>query len=176
MNRRRISRRRAVIWIRRYLPCEIAGTAVEFGGAAAVYLWTGSFVAAALAGTVGASVGYYATAYTAALRWSYHTMHGGRPMRILKANALALRSVAIEFGPAEAVDSIAVRPLAFYLAPQLLGGLAVGWIAAKVFADIVFYALAIGSFERFGTLLARRPGTHDEKEADHEIDTAPTAA
>lgn len=176
MKRRRITRRSAVIWIRRYLPCEIAGTAAEFGGAAVVYLWTGSFVAAALAGTVGASVGYYATAYTAALRWSYRTLNGARPMRILRANALALRSIAIEFGPAEAIDSIAVRPLAFCLAPQLLGGATVGWITAKVFADIVFYALAIGSFERFGTLLARRPGTLDEEEQDHELDTATTAA
>jgi hypothetical protein len=170
----RNSRRKVTVWARRYLPCEIAGTAVEFGGAALAYLWTGSFVVAALAGTIGASVGYYATAYTAALRWSYRGTQGARPMRVLMANALALRSVAIEFGPAEAVDSLIVRPLAFYLGPQLLGGVAMGWIAAKVFSDIVFYALAIGSYERFGALLARRPSI--EKEQRHEPDPATAAA
>lgn len=170
----RNGRRKAAVWARRYLPCEIAGTAAEFGGAAAAYLWTGSFVVAALAGTVGASVGYYATAYTAALRWSYRSTEGSRPLRMLTANALALRSVAIEFGPAEAVDSLLVRPLAFYLAPQLLGEVAVGWIAAKVLSDIAFYALAIGSYERFGALLARRPST--VKDHHHELDPATAAA
>jgi hypothetical protein len=157
------------------MPCEIAGTTVEFGGAALAYAWTGSFAAAALAGTVGASAGYYATAYATALRWSYRSGNGSGPLRVLMAAVLALRSVAVEFGPAEAIDSIAVRPLAFYLAPQLLGGLAAGWIAAKLFADIVFYALAIGSYERFGSLLACRP-TIDKEEDTDEIDTVPTAA
>jgi hypothetical protein len=175
MTRPRIGGQRATAWLRRYLPCEIAGTTAEFGGAALAYAWTGSFVAAALAGTVAASAGYYASAYTSALRWSYSSRHGSHPTRMLMAALLALRSVAIEFGPAEAIDSIAVRPLAFYLAPQLLGGLAVGWITAKLFADIVFYALAIGSYERFGPLLARRPTT-DEGEEAHEIDAAPRAA
>lgn len=175
MTRLRIGRRQATAWLRRYLPCEIAGTAAEFGGAALAYAWTGSFAVAALAGTVGASAGYYATAYAAALRWSYRSGGGGRPVRMFMAAILALRSVAIEFGPAEAIDGIAVRPLAFYLAPQLLGGPAAGWIAAKVFADIVFYALAIGSYERFGYLLARRP-TIDKEEDTDEFDTAPTVA
>jgi hypothetical protein len=138
------------------------------------YLWTGSFVAAALAGTVGASVGYYATAYLAALRWSYRGRQGSRPVRMLMANLLALRSIAIEFGPAEAIDSIVVRPLAFYLGPQLLGSLAVGWVAAKVFSDIIFYALAIGSYERFGAMLARRPAM--DKEEVRELDPAQATA
>ena len=57
-------------WIRRYLPCEIAGTIGELGGAAIAYLATGSLAAAAITATIGASAGYYATAYVSALRWS----------------------------------------------------------------------------------------------------------
>ncbi|MCV7414920.1 hypothetical protein [Mycolicibacterium litorale] len=174
MSALRIDRHKAIVWARRYVPCEVAGTTVEFGGAALAYLWTGSFVVAALAGTIGASVGYYATAYTAALRWSYRSRRGSLPMRVLVANGLALRSVAIEFGPAEAVDSLVVRPLAFYVGPQLFGGLVLGWVAAKVFSDVVFYALAIGSYERFGALLARRPSI--EKGQRHEPRPATTAA
>jgi len=49
-------------WVRRYLPCELAGTAGELGGAAVVYLATGSLAAAAIAATIGASAGYYAAA------------------------------------------------------------------------------------------------------------------
>src|SRR4051812_17803900 len=35
-------------WIRRYLPCEIAGTIAELGGAAIAYQATGSLAAAAI--------------------------------------------------------------------------------------------------------------------------------
>ena len=50
-------------WIRRYLPNELAGWVGELGGAALTYQVTGSYAAAVVAGTIGASVGYYATAY-----------------------------------------------------------------------------------------------------------------
>jgi hypothetical protein len=161
-------------WVRRYLPCEIAGTACEFGGAAIAYAATGSFAAAAIVATIGASAGYYAAAYTAAVRTSYRAHHHLPTMRrALTANGLALRSIAIEFGPAEVIDSALIRPLAFYLGPILFGGMVAGWIFAKLVADVGFYVLAIFSYERFNTLLAvRRPAM---KEAGHGS-AAPVAA
>ncbi len=144
-------------WVRRYLPCEIAGTTCEFGGAAIAYLMTGSFAAAAVVATIGASAGYYAAAYTAAVRTTYRE-HRHLPWlpRAAAANALALRSIAIEFGPAEVIDTVAVRPIAFYLGPLLFGNMIAGWIFAKLVADIGFYVLAIVSYERFRGLLAVR--------------------
>ena len=65
-------------WLRRYLPCEIVGTVGELGGAAVAYLATGSLAAAAITATIGASAGYYATAYVSAVRWSYRD-HDHRP-------------------------------------------------------------------------------------------------
>src|SRR4029077_17247116 len=47
------TRRKLREWIRRYLPCEIAGTVGELGGAAVAYLATGSLAAAAIAATIG---------------------------------------------------------------------------------------------------------------------------
>lgn len=150
-------------WVRRYLPCEIAGTTCELGGAAIAYAVTGSFVAAAIVATIGASAGYYAAAYTAAVRTIYHAHHHlPRTRRALTANGLALRSIAIEFGPAELIDSVLIRPLAFYLGPILFGGMVAGWIFAKLVADVGFYVLAIFSYERFQTLLAvRRPAMEE---------------
>lgn len=170
-------RRRAKLmeWIRRYLPCEIAGTTGEFGGAFLLYWGTGSLAAAAVAGTVGASVGYYATAYGAAVRCYVRadTIRTGLRRRGFAA-LLALRSLLIEFGPAEAVDSLAVRPLAFFLGPILLGGTAVGWITAKLFSDIIFYLCTIVSYERFGSLLARKQVTTEEAH-DGSIDPVTAA-
>ena len=57
-------------------------------------------------------------------------------LRAFAANGLALRSIAIEFGPAEVIDSLIIRPLAFYFGPMLFGGMVAGWIFAKLVADV----------------------------------------
>ena len=124
--RRRIGRKSSE-WLRRYLPNEIVGTVGELGGAGVAYLMTGSFAAAAIAGTVGASVGYYAVAYGTAVRWCYAAQYDRAwPVRVLIANLLALRSVVVEFGPAEGIDSLVVRPLTYYVGPIVLGNALLG--------------------------------------------------
>jgi hypothetical protein len=143
-------------WVRRYLPCEIAGTVGELGGAAVAYLATGSLAAAAITATIGASAGYYAAAYVSALRWSYvDNVHRRWSSRVLVSNLLALRSVAVEFGPAELIDGVAVRPFAFYVGPLIFDNTAVGWIFGKLVSDLAFYLCAIFSYERYNGLLAR---------------------
>ena len=156
MRNQRGTRVKVIEWVRRYLPNELAGWVGELGGAALTYQLTGSYAAAILAGTVGASVGYYATAYVNGVRWSYRAQDGrSRPMRMLVANGLAARSIAVEFGPAEAIDSILIRPAMLYAGPFLVGNIAVGWIVGSIAADIAFYVMAIFSYERFANLLAR---------------------
>ena len=71
------------------------------------------------------------------------------------SSLLALRSVAVEFGPAELVDSVAVRPVAFYVGPLIFDNTIIGWIFGKLVADLAFYLCAIVSYERFNELLAR---------------------
>ena len=143
-------------WLRRYAPNEIAGWVGQLGAAAATYLLTGSYAAAVIAATIGASAGYYAAAYFNALRWSYRAQAGRSwPMRVLVANGLAARSIAVEFGPAEAIDSITIRPIALYLGPLVVGNTAVGFVLGSIVADIAFYVMAIFSYERFTKLLSR---------------------
>jgi hypothetical protein len=171
MEVRRTARQKLMEWVRRYLPCEIAGTVGELGGAAVTYLLTGSMAAAAITATIGASAGYYAAAYTSAVRWAYRDYHI-QPMmkRLVLANLFALRSVAIEFGPAELVDSIAIRPLAYYLGPIAFGNVAAGWIFGKLLSDTAFYIIAIFSYEGFNGLLAGRGP------ASEEVDGGPVTA
>lgn len=157
MNESTTRRARIREWVRRYLPCEVAGTVGEFGAAALVYAATDSLAAAAVAASVGASGGYYAAAYLSALRWSHRDQAHRTPVaRLVVAALLALRSVAVEFGPAEVIDSIAVRPLAFYLGPALFGNVAAGWVFGKLVSDAAFYTCAVFSYERFTSLLAQR--------------------
>lgn len=163
MENSRLTRRKLMEWVRRYLPCEIAGTVGELGGAAVAYLLTGSMAAAAITATVGASVGYYAAAYTSAVRLAFRQC-ADRPVanRVVVANLFAFRSVAIEFGPAEVIDSIVIRPMAYYIGPMLFDSVVAGWIFGKFVSDIGFYVLAIVSYERFKGLLAVRAQPREE--------------
>ena len=159
----RTSRQKLTEWVRRYLPYEIAGTVGELGGAAVAYLLTGSMAAAAITATIGASAGYYATAYLNAVRWSYRDQTDrGVARRIAVANLFAVRSIAIEFGPAELIDTVAVRPAAYLLGPLLFDNVVAGWVFAKLFSDIGFYAITVLSYERFKGLLAVRSRAIEE--------------
>lgn len=177
MNAERTTRKKLIEWIRRYLPCEIAGTVGELGGAAVAYLVTGSLAAAAVTATIGASVGYYATAYVSAVRWSYQRESDRRWLsRVLVANLLAFRSVAIEFGPAELIDSAVVRPVMYYVGPLIFGSNVAGWIFGKLVSDIGFYVCAIFSYERFKGLLARRETSSEECDEEVDDESVPTIA
>ncbi|CAM2751329.1 hypothetical protein BST27_01675 [Mycobacterium intermedium] len=147
-------------WIQRYLPYEITSAATELGGAAVAYITTGSLAAAAVAGTVGATVGYYAAAFLTAVRLAHRQLdrHSGMARRVV-ATGLALRSISVEFGPAEFIDSLTVRPATYYLIPATLGNVIAGWVAAKAISDLAFYSMAIISYEKFGTLLVRHRST-----------------
>ena len=94
-------------------------------------------------------------------------------MRVFVANGLSLRSIAVEFGPAEVIDSIIIRPVALYAGPYILGNVAVGWVVGSLVADIAFYVMAIFSYERFTSLLAR-PQRKQAKD-DELVATVPAA-
>ena len=163
MEATRTNRQKLIEWVRRYLPNEFAGWAGELGAAAATYYLTGSYAAAVVAGTIGASAGYYATAYVNGFRWTYAAQAGrSRPFRLLIANALTVRSIAVEFGPAEAIDSIVIRPVTLYVFPFVVGNTAVGFVVGSVAADVAFYVMAIFSYERFTSLLAIRSQPNEE--------------
>lgn len=144
-------------WTRRYLPCELAGWVGELGGAALAYGLTGSLAAAAAVATVASFVGYYLPAYVNALRWSYVQQPGDALSRAAMANLLAVRSLTVEFGASEVVNSLAVRPTLIYAMPLLLDHVVWGWIVGGFIADVIFYVVTIFSYERFGRWLAHRP-------------------
>ncbi len=175
MDAKRCARRKFSEWVRRYLPCEIVGTVAELGAAVAVYLSTGSWAATAVAATVFATVGYYGIAYVNAVRWSMPATDRNWLARFATANVLAVRSVAVEFGPAEAVDSLAVRPAAYYVVPMLSGNVALGLILGKVIADIGFYLCAIFSYEKFRGVIAAQRMAEAEGDDDGLVDSVAVA-
>ena len=123
-------------WLARYAPAEAAGLAgaVLTAGAADRL---GVAVVTAYAGAIGETLAFYLVIVTRDVR--------RRPASTSVPRTL--RDLAVEFAPAEVLDTFVVRPAAMYVAPLLLGSMAVGVIAGKIAADVVFYALAIISLE-----------------------------
>jgi hypothetical protein len=104
-------------WLARYAPAEAAGISGALLAAAAV----DSPEAAAVAGTIGETVGFYAM--------------------------IVSRDMVVEFGPAEVLDTLLVRPAAMYLATRALGTATAGIVTGKLAADAVFYTIAIIGYE-----------------------------
>ncbi|HEX6674087.1 MAG TPA: hypothetical protein VF486_03550 [Actinomycetes bacterium] len=135
-------------WVRRYLPAEVAGTLAALAAAWWVHAASGSLVSAAVAGTVGESLGYYGCmAARVALRYDACHRHHRAPKRHWLTGTRTARDLLVEFGPAELVDGLAVRPSSMYLATSLLGDFTAGVVAGKLAADVVFYGLAVAAYE-----------------------------
>ncbi|MET0724843.1 MAG: hypothetical protein ABWY36_00735 [Leifsonia sp.] len=140
-----------VIWIRRYLAPEIVGTVSALLGAWTAYGATGSIAAAAICGTAAETIGYYAVVVVRCVRGHAASADvRGLPSpwrRALVIVGRSVRSVVAEFGPAELVDTLLVRPFLLWVVPLALGPTPAAWLIGKLAADVVFYTVAITSFE-----------------------------
>jgi len=132
-------RSRAWEWLVRYGPAEAAAILGLVVGAGAMHPF-GLTALTAYGGSIGSSVAFYAVLLVRDLR-----RH--RPGRDPKSVRHTLRGLVLEFGPAELLDCIIVRPLAIYAGAIVLGNLTAGIILGKIAADIIFYAIAITGYE-----------------------------
>ena len=140
---RRTRWRHVRVWARRYLPAEFAGVITALTAALTAFRMSGSTATAALAGVAGETIGYYATITVRDLRRHRRAGGAGRWQALTRTG----RDVAIEFGPAEIVDTLIIRPGLMFTGPLVTGSLVIGTLVGKVAADIVFYAFAISGYE-----------------------------
>ena len=146
-------------WFGRYLPAELLGTVTALVAAWTVHAVSGSLISAAVAATIGEGVGFYGCmAIREGSRNNTRHGHHGRTRRLWLTGSRTVRDLLIEFGPAELVDTVLVRPLFMYLMPSLLDNFTAGILLGKLAADVVFYSLAIGAYElKQQYLLSLRP-------------------
>lgn len=146
-------------WFGRYLPAEILGTVTALAAAWTVHAVSGSLISAAIAGTIGESLGFYGCLAVREVRYydALHRDHGWLRRQWLTGTR-TLRDLLIEFGPAELVDSFLTRPLFMYLMASLLQNFTAGIVAGKLAADVIFYGIAISAYElKRRYLLVPRP-------------------
>ncbi len=133
-------------WVSRYGPSELLGTVAAVGTAVSIHSLTGSAVVAAYAGAMAENIAFYGIIF---LRESIREAHlAGARGRDFGEGALVpvARNLVLEFGVAEALDTLFVRPLLMGLGLGLIGG-NFGALAGKLAADIVFYGPVLAAFE-----------------------------
>lgn len=123
---------RARAWLRRYGHAELTALAGALAGYLLLEVTTGSRAAAAFGAAAGDNVGYYGLLLA---------------REVLQRHSLrrSVRVLALEFGPAEALDTAFSRPACTALATALLGP--AGVVAGKLIADIAFYVPVIATYE-----------------------------
>lgn len=135
-------------WFKRYLPLEITGTITALLGAFLASALLGNEIVIAYAGTWGENVGFYGYAGGREVREYLKRTAGktgvGRTVHVFFKS---IRNILLEFGPSETLDSFVLRPFFMYIFQVLFENLAVGVIVGKIAADIVFYCIAICSYE-----------------------------
>ena len=132
-------RRKLKIWTKRYLPAEIFGTlgAIVFPTLASFL--TANVVVIAFVGTWGENVGFYGTMLFQEMRESKH--------QGFKALRKSLRNIFLEFGVAETVDSLFLRPAVMFFTVSYFDNLQLGLPVGKIAADVIFYIPAVISYE-----------------------------
>jgi hypothetical protein len=134
-------------WLWRYGPAELISLPRTLVPAQVVLHQSSNAVAAAVAGTWGGNIGYFGTILLRDV-WLTRRKYGvlDKPYGF-KAFAKNLRALVLEFGVAEALDTLLVRPTLMYYLPRLIGNFSWGIIIAKFVADLTFYVPAIIFYE-----------------------------
>jgi hypothetical protein len=133
-------------WVGRYGASELLGTVAAVGAASAVKEMTGSTIAAAYAGTMAENVMFYGVMF---LRETIRGAHDAGSRGRIYGNADLFRvmhSMLLEFGAAEALDSLLLRPLFMGLGIRFLGR-NLGALLGKLAADLAFYGPVLTIYE-----------------------------
>jgi hypothetical protein len=113
----------------------VTGTLAACAGAWLAYRMHATPYVAGLSASLAEAAGYYAVILCDEVR------------RLGTARALprALPGLMVEFGPAEFVDTMIVRPLLMAAGPLVIADPIAGTLAGKGVADLLFYAVVLPS-------------------------------
>lgn len=134
-------------WGRRYLPAEAISIIATLFCAFIAHRSGGSLLVVALAGTWGGNLGYYGYIFAVDFSRSRRLHRQQRRPYTWDSCRKDMRSLALEFGFAEVVDSLFLRPAFMFYIPMLTGNLISGVLIAKICGDITFYIPAIIGYE-----------------------------
>ena len=132
---------------KRYLPAEIVGTLTAIGAASIAHIFSDNLVFIAYIATLGEAVGFFSTIFIQHfLNFSKKRKTENKQFSLSNISKI-ISHVFLEFGPAEILDSLVLRPFFMYLFPSLVKNFTLGILLGKIAGDITFYLLVILSYE-----------------------------
>ena len=134
-------------WIKRYVPAEIVSVALTLLSVLLTYKYSDSRITTALVGTWAGNIGYFGYIITADIIAANRQLKEENRKYSFSVFKRIVTALIIEFGIAEVIDSLIVRPFLMYQIPLWLGSLVWGSVIAKLIADITFYIPAIIGYE-----------------------------
>lgn len=140
-------KQKVIVWIKRYLLADILSTILSLATAWLIMESTGDRVLAAFVGSAVASISFYGIVAFSDVRKSLKEHKAENERYRIKSFLLDFRNLIIEFGPAELLDVLAVRPFFMYLIPKLTGDFLLGTFIGKMIADVLFFIPAIVMYE-----------------------------
>lgn len=136
----------AADWLRRYGLAELLGIA---GALVAVRMARAAdlpHAAVGYAGAIGENAGFYCTIVSRQILADRQLVIASGGRYGSRALWCTMRELLLEFGPAELLDSLVVRPFAMALGVRVLGP-TVGVVAGKLVADLTFYLPVVVTYE-----------------------------
>jgi len=130
-------------WLKRYALAECLGTFTAYLSFFFFSYYTQNTVILAFAASLGENIGYY---FCIILKEFYYVNQLLHDQSKAKQWLYIIGHIITEFGPAEIIDSLAVRPFCMGLGIYLFGGI-LGIITGKLLADVIFYIPVISSYE-----------------------------
>jgi hypothetical protein len=143
-------RDRYLVWLRRYLPAELLGLPAALLGGWAGSALADNLAAAAIGATWAEVVGYYLVVIARDLR-------ANARFGLVRGGLVTARNALLEFGPAQLLDSLVIRPAALFAGMTFIPDLITGILVGKLIADLVFYVPTVIAFELRTRLLPARP-------------------
>ena len=134
-------------WLKRYLPAEIVGTLTAVGAASITHIYYENLVLIAYAGSVGESIGFYATVLIQNLLIAGKKHKAENKTFSFFDFFKIVTSIILEFGPAGIIDGLLLRPFFMYVFPTVLKNFTLGILVGKLVGDVTFYLLVIMSYE-----------------------------
>jgi hypothetical protein len=143
-------------WLKRFLPAEFIGTITAVATSSVAHYATKSLIVAAYAGSIGETLGFYTTIIVQDVLIKKRKLNSVNKTLSFKNFIYILKNILFDFGFAEVIDGLFIRPFCMYIFPVWIKNYPIGILAGKIASDICFYVPVIIAYELRIFLSARK--------------------
>lgn len=140
-------KRKIIEWVRRYLPAEILSTITAVLVALLTNFYSNNLILTAIFSAWSETIVFYAFIISRDIFSSKKQHKAQKRVYAFFSLGKNIRNIIIEFGIAEALDTLFVRPFFMYFFARLSGLLVVGIVMGKLTSDVIFYIPTIIAYE-----------------------------